>query len=666
MHCNFNYFLQITALLMMGAFLNAHSQQPDTSRIQPIDTLNALNSVNLRSSAAANKILIDSIKKHRDSTQVFFFYSDFEKLGKLNLHQNDTAITGFQTYDLLYKHDRFFGTLGNIGQDYRTLTPFSSPAESGFDYGLHSFDQYLYQNDSVKYYKVYKTYTELTYTQGSKKEQNFHAIFSRNIYRSFNLGFDFHVMSAPGAYTRQKANHINFVLTSQFFTKNKRYGVIANFTINRLRNYENGGIKNDSLFENNLETNRAVIPVNLLTAQNRIKESGFFMKHYFDLTRHVKNEKDTTRDSDNNFELGRLTYSFHYNRQIQNFIDNQPDSGFFPPPILDSILTYDSLTIKKIINEITWSNPSFKPNMQVRVFQIEAGIKQYYAEVSLHGIQYFSQQYIPRVKIEFTPFSALKLEARGDYVLGDYNENDMSLRVKLSTRLGTIKKNGGIISITGNYILQQPGFYYSQYQGNNYQWDTTWKKQGLISGGFNYSFRFLEAGFNINRISNFVYLDSLSQPRQYQAEFGHLRAYLNGTLDLWRFKFKAQLVYQTIQGTTVLRLPAFMGNVAVYYTQPLFHGAATFQPGLNFFYNTSYYADNYNPATRSFYLQDHKEIGNYLYMDVFINVKIQRARLFVTYTHFNASFMGRNYYTTPGYPMQDGAFKFGVAWRFHD
>jgi len=652
--------------MLIGICLNAHAQQTDTTRVIPVNKLSGEDPETLHATAVANKILADSIKKHRDSTQVHFFYSDFEKLGKLNIHQNDTAIDGFQNFDLLYKHDRFFTTLGNIGENYRSLSPFLTPVESGFDYGIHSFDQYLYQNDSVKYYKVYKTYTELTYTQGSKKEQNFHAIFSRNIYRSFNLGFDFHVMSAPGAYTRQKTNHINFVLTSQFFTKNKRYGVIANFTANRLRNYENGGLVSDSLFVNNLEPNRMVIPVNLAIAQNNIRETGFFMKHYFDLTRHVTNEKDTSLNSRNRIELGRLTYSFQYNRQIQNFVDNQPDSGFFPPPVLDTVRTYDSLTIKKITNEVIWSNPSFKPNQKLRVFQIEAGIRQQYSEVSMHGVKHFFQQFIPHAKIEFTPFSSLRLEARGDYVIGDYNESDMSLRVKLSSTLGNQSKNAGVVTITGNYSLQQPGWFYEHYLGNSFQWDTTWSKQGFISGGFNYAFKFFETGVDICRINNFVYLDTLSKPRQFPTEFGYIRFYLNGDLDLWRFKLKPQLVYQTVQGTTVLRLPAFMGNLAVYYTQPLFHGDATLQPGLNFFYNTSYYADNYNPALRSFYLQDKKEIGNYLYMDVFINVKIQRARFFVTYTHFNASFMGHSYFTTPTYPMQDGAFKFGVAWRFHD
>ena len=666
MHRSFYTFLIITNFLLTGIHLVVSAQQPDTTKTHITEQPSEESLAKKKLVAALNKARLDSIKKHRDSTQVHFFYSDFEKLGTLNLHQNDTALAGFQTYDLLYKHDKFYATLGNIGQAYRSLTPFASQDASGFDYGIHSLDAYLYQNDSVKYYKVYKTYTELSYVQGAKKEQNFHAIFSRNIYRSFNLGFDMHVMSAPGAYYRQKTNHINFVVTSQFFTKNKRYGVIANFTINRLRNYENGGLADDSLFRDNIETNRMVIPVNLSFAQTRIRESGFFMKHYFDLTRHKNNDRDTSLGTRSIAELGRLTYSFQYNRQIQNFIDTKADSTFFPPPLMNPVSTFDSLTIKKIINEVIWSNPSYKANKQPRVFQLEAGIKQMYSEVTMHNVSYYFQQYIPHAKIEFTPFQSLRLEAVGDYVFGDYNEGDFSLRVKLSTILGSNSKNAGIISLTGNYIARQPGWFYSYYFGNFNQWDTSWYKQNLITGGFNYSFKYFETGFDISRVNNFIYLDSQCLPQQQTSQFGYLHLYLNGKLDLWRFRFKTQLVYQSVQGTTVLRLPAFMGNLAVYYTQPLFKGAATLQPGLNFFYNTSYYADNYNPAVRSFYLQDTKEIGNYLYMDVFINLKIQRARFFVTYTHFNASFMGRDYYSTPGYPMQDGAFKFGVAWRFHD
>jgi len=631
--------------------------------IPTLPFLSLLLALNLLSSANTSN---DSIPEKQDSTRVLFFYNDFEKLGILNLHANDTATAGFQNYDKLYKNNRFYATLGNIGQNSKYLVPFVQIRQSGFDYGVHTADPYLYENDSIHYFKVYKTYTELTYDQGAKKEQSFHAIFSRNIYRSLNLGFDFNVMSAPGAYTRQKTNHVNFVLTTQFFTKNKRYGVIANFTINRLRNYENGGLKYDSLFEQNIYTNRAVIPVNLAQAQNRVRETGFYMKHYFDLTRHSKYTNDSIPERNKRFELGRITYAFQYNRKILNYIDNQPDSGFYPKPLYDSIQTIDSVTIVKFMNDVTWSNPSFDPDKKFRVFRIEAGIRQQYIETEMRGKKNYFIQLIPHAEINFVPIPSIRLLASGDYVLGDFNEGDLALNVKLNSTLGRSDKNFGTISLTGKFISQQAGWFYEHYSGNNYQWDTTWKKQNIVSGGFSYAWKFFETGLIINRIQNYVYLDSLSLPRQNRDQFGHFYLYLNGNINVWRFNFQPQLVYQSIQGTTLVRVPSFMGNLAIYYSQPLFRGAALLQPGLNFFYNTSYYADRYNPALRSFAIQDQREIGNYIYMDVFINLKIQRARLFAMYSHFNASFMGYQYYTTPDYPMQDGAFKFGVAWRFHD
>ena len=608
----------------------------------------------------------DSLTVKKDSTQVGFFNNDVERYGILKLHPADTTLAGFENYDPRVKQFRFSASLGNNGQNSRSLLPYPFLRNSGFDYGVHTFDPYLYQNDSVRYYKVFKTFTQLEYVQGAKKEIFFHAKFSRNIYRSLNLGFDFRVMNVPGVYIRQKTNHINFYLTAQYFTKDKRYGVISNFLLNRLANFENGGIKYDSVFEQNLETNRGLYDVNLSSAQNRVRESGFYMKHYFNLSRHPKNANDTTFLTRKHIELGRISYSFEYNRQIQNYMDNEPASGFYHHIYIDSLNTYDSLTVKKIVNEVTWTNPSFRPDKKFRLLQIEAHLKQQYIEVSIHDSRNYLLQYIPSAGFSFNPFSSLHLDAYGDYVFGDFNEGDMSLRVNLSQTLGKANKNAGTISLKAYYAIQKPGWFFERFSGNNFRWDTAWKQQDLISGCFDYIYKKLNTGVSISRINHFVYLDTAATPQQYNNEFGYIYAYLRGELNIWRFTFKGHFAYQTIQGTNVLRLPALLGNVAVYFTQELFHNAATLQPGLNFFYNTLYFGNGYMPATRSFYLQDNKQVGNYLYMDVFINVKIQRARIFIMYSHFNASFMKQNYYMVPGYPMQDAAFKFGVDWRFFD
>jgi len=609
----------------------------------------------------------DSLSIPKDSSKVNFFYHNIGRTSSLRLHALDTAINGFQNYDLLTKYNSFYATLGNIGSAYNNLMPYPFWQPSGFDYGIHTFDNYLYQNDSVKYYRVMKTYTELEYVQGAHKELNFIARFSRNIWKSLNLGFDFHVSNSPGAYRRQNTNLINFVLTAQFFSKTKRYGVIANFLVNRIKNEENGGIRYDSLFEQNIESNRQIIPVSLEKAQNRVKESGFYMKHFFNLTHQDPQRPDSLIKRGKRVDFGRILYAFQYNRKIFNFLDGDIDTVFFRNNhLIDTLDTRDSITVKKIVNEISWTNPSHNPKKRYRILQLEGKLKYQYIEVTNHSLKRYFNQYIPSGWVSFRPFKTLKVEAYLDYVFGDYNEGDISGMVSISQVLGKQGKNAGTISLLGHYKYQKPGWFYEHYLGNNFVWDTVWHRQGLISGSAIYHYKFLTLGGSMARLTNYVYLDSMAMPAQERDEIGYICAWLNTDINLWRFKFNGQFAYQTVQGSNVIRVPAFMGNLTIYFTQPLFKGAAVIQPGLNFFYNTSYAADSYMPATRMFFLQDQREIGNYLYMDIFLNVKIQRVRLYVTYSHFNATFMGNNYYMTPNYPMPDAAFKFGLSWRFHD
>lgn len=645
------------ALLSLLLFLAIHSFAaiPDTLK-------------NQQPSTSITTVKKDSLKSHKDSTRVSYFFNDFEKLGTPRLHSLDTTITGYQNYDPLLKHSLFFASQGNIGQASRDLVPYPLLNNSGFDYGIHSFDGYLFQNDSVKYYRVLKTFTELRFEQGAKKEVFFDAVFSRNIYRSLNLGFDFRVMNAPGAYLRQRTNHINFVLTLQYFTKNKRYGVIANYLLNRLKINENGGIKYDSIFEQNLETNRQILATNLEQAANSIRENGFFMKHYLDLSRHPKSPKDSAFYSHRHFDFGKLTYTFQYNRQSQAYSDYLPKSGFYQNIFLDSVQTYDSVSVVRFVNELSWSNPSFRADKKFRLLQVEVHIKQQYVEVKDHYLRNFFIQYIPYAGISFHPYSSLFLIANGDYVLGDYNNGDLSFRANLSQTLGNPDGvNAGTISLKGNYAFQTPGWFYEHYLGNHFRWDTAWQKQSLVSACFEYAYHnMLTAGISVSRIDHYAYLDSTIAPSQYNKEFGYIYSYLNTNIDIWRFKFAGNFAYQTVQGANVLRLPGFIGRLTIYFTQPLFHGAAILQPGLNFKYNTAYYADNYMPALQSYYLQHNTEVGNCLYMDFFVNVKIQRARFFVEYEHFNSFFMGYTYYSVPSYPNQDAAFRFGISWRFHD
>ena len=97
----------------------------------------------------------------------------------------------------------------------------------------------------------------------NEKEQNFYLVFSRELFRGFSIGIDLGIVQSPGAYQNSKSDNNKVFFTAQYFTRNKRYGIIANYLRNKIEVEENGGITNDSTFEYNLESDRAIIPVNL-------------------------------------------------------------------------------------------------------------------------------------------------------------------------------------------------------------------------------------------------------------------------------------------------------------------------------------------------------------------------------------------------------------------
>ena len=608
----------------------------------------------------------DTVKARRDSTLVFYFFNNFDQFGKLNVKVIDTATENSHKYDPAGRNYKLRATLGNTGSATVSLIPYPFARNAGFDYGIHTFDPWLFQNDSVKYYKVLKTFTDIKYVQGAKKELFLNATFSRNIIKSFNLGFDFRVLSSTGAYQRQKNNIVNFVLTAQYFTPDRRYAVIANLILNRVKNQENGGIAYDSLFTEDIESNRFVIPVNLLNAQNRVKESGVYVKNYFTLSSEGGPRQDTTKAPRRKYNLGRVIYSFQYNRQIHNYLDGQPLSGFYENVFYDSTSTQDSITVQKLVNELAWTNPVMNAKKQFKTLQMDFRIRHQYIEVTDLESKSYINQWIPSAAIAFQPYYGLRLEASAAYVMGDYNDGDFSLRADLGIVPGKKGGNSGTFHIAGIYALQEPSWFYHRYNGNHFRWNNSFDKQGVITAGAFYDWKYLNAGASLSRINRLAYLDTAAMPAQIDNEAGYFIAWLRGNLPLWRFSFAGQFAYQNVSGTDALQVPAFTGNLTVFYSQPLFKGAATLEPGLNFFYNTAYYGNAYMPDTRSFYLQDDQKTGNYLYMDVFLNVRIQRARLFVMYSHFNAGWMGRDYYMVPHYPMPDGAFRFGVTWRFHD
>jgi hypothetical protein len=125
------------------------------------------------------------------------------------------------------------------------------------------------------------------------------------------------------------------------------------------------------------------------------------------------------------------------------------------------------------------------------------------------------------------------------------------------------------------------------------------------------------------------------------------------------------VVLQKAWNENYLHLPLLLTKNALYFDFILVKHTPT-QIGVEMTYNTTYYADYYNPALQSFYLQNDFKTGNFFYVNAFINLKIKRANLFLKGENLLGRGVQRNYMQTPGYPTYAFGFRFGILWRFYD
>ncbi|MGB2339312.1 MAG: putative porin, partial [Flavobacteriaceae bacterium] len=71
-----------------------------------------------------------------------------------------------------------------------------------------------------------------------------------------------------------------------------------------------------------------------------------------------------------------------------------------------------------------------------------------------------------------------------------------------------------------------------------------------------------------------------------------------------------------------------------------------------------------NPLISAFHIQTDKKIGNFPLIDLFLNARIQRTRIYLKAEHFNSKLTGNNFYSSPSYPYRDFIIRFGLVWNF--
>jgi len=601
---------------------------------------------------------------------VFVSYFSINEQGAYTRYAVSKPLHEFQEYDVAKQNNQFYANLGNPGSASEPIL-FNLKPVAGFRFRYDVFDPYKLKDDSIKFYISDKPFTHLRYYMGPSKEQKLDINFVQRIGSGIYLGLNARFANAPGLYQRQKANNAGANFYGAFLHPKQRYGIIFTYRTDRGINYENGGLTNEGVinFNENTITNRKQIPINLENAENRSRVRGIVLQQYFNILKPTVTKKvDTiTTQVPRKFDAGRIVYTLRTSRTGTAYQDKAPPSdfyGFYPSYFSDTVPVFDSTLIRHIENCLVYSNEV--PDTLGKSFPLQYSF----------GLRFTTDRLIRDTTIndifrQTVPFGMLKgiirrktfFKASAFIVLGGYNGGAYSLDGSFYQFFG---KQNHKIYLNVSKGLTHPDYYFTNYYTDYFKWNYSFSAQNYFKGEFGV----ILSGFDLNasytRMTDYVYLNQQILPTQYSGALNILAGHASKE---FRIKHWITSLYAAVQQVTpdsILQLPSITGKLTLCYDVVLFNNALHAQAGISGTYYSKWYQDAYMPALRAFYRQDKVISGNYPYLDVFVNLNIKRARIFVKYEHFNASFMGYNYILVPTYPQADAAFKLGVSWLFFD
>jgi hypothetical protein len=630
-----------------------------------------------------------------DSTFVTFTNFHFDSIFLNATRVIDTSTFHSPTFEVLDKEPTLYSTLSNTGLAHKSMR-FSNLRDTGFDMSLPSLAAYLNNERNIVSYQSVLPYSELRYVMTlSDKEQHLDFRFGRQFLPRLFASFGIKADMSPGVFKNNRSAHLGFWMNAHYFTEDQRYAILAYAFRKSLELEENGGLANDNAYIEHNETDPSVFTTNLSNATNYVKTSGLGFEHYFNLLPLKKQVKldqpqdslsqDSIQDSlfidslpigptteKRKFTLGRICheFSFKYNQLYYN--ESSPSVAFYQPydTLLSPSKTYDTTVVRAIRNTLKWSSLGYQKYSDDIPFYLYAGLTH-----GFYRVKYFNylehetlpssnyQQLSVNGGIIINLFRSTRITGHANLVTLGYQIGDFNLHGQWKQFLGTTSKNWGFATFDAEIKRQSANWFEERYSSNHFRWDNDFNASTYLTFDLKYNFRQYSVGVKQTSIAQYIYFGTDARPTQYDGMFSIREAYFSFHQTLRRFELEGFACVQKASNEEVMHLPLALGRLQVSYSQPLFHKAATLQPMVTVSYFTKYHADAYMPATRTFFLQNDVEIGNFPFIDLAIALKVQKANVFVSYS--NMMLLTGNYdsFIAPHYPMRESRIFLGINWR---
>ncbi len=625
----------------------------------------------------------------RDTTPNFIrTWTMTEDFTVMRDHLMDTAQTGFQVSNPIYKTSISQAFLGNIGLQTRDNLYFSQEMKPEYFF-LRSFAPYISTPENNVFYNITTPFTILEYFSSTgdrlKREETFHVVHSQNINPFINLGFDVRLLGSEGSYLRQKSKFNSVSLFGSYTGKD--YSLYSSFHINTQSAQENGGMKNDSIFMNSNKDERAY-EVNLDEAESSMRNLNFHFTHRY---KFGKSEQipDTTSETgfrrlrERTTKTGSFIHNIEFQRNYRLYKDNISDLNrdFYPDYYINPNQTSDSSyfhSLSNMVQVMLDENPNRENDFGARAFIEHDWIKYSYITANDTTISNGDTSVVSQKNYHYhnvhigasfmhTVGEGWDWLARGRYYLFGYKATDLILDGHISKQFQG-KKGASTIRIGGKFSIEEPEHFLKNFESNSYRWYNDFGKTKDIRGSITLSNEAVKilGRFNFSMVSDLVFFNDSAVPVQHRPLVTVFSGELKKDFQAGIFHSNHHIHYQVSSNNNVVRLPDLSYYTSNFIGITVVKNALTAEIGFDIYYYTKYRALAFSPATGSYYNQDLREIGNYPYLNLFLNAKLKRTRFYLRWDHAYAGYIEKDYYHVLNYPTRGRVFKFGLSWTFYD
>jgi hypothetical protein len=590
---------------------------------------------------AKGQILDDSTKQVYGPETSRYYYEKDLRLSNDKTYAIDTLIGNLHHITQPNRFQNQMQDLGNLGTPARFLF-YQPPSIIGAHSGYNVFDVFFKDPSRVKYYDTRSPFTQLYHVLGGNNRSITEVDYSRNINPQWNIGGNYHRIIADkqfGARASRGDRHAesnNYYFYTGYKSKDQKYHLLAHFSRMNHKVRENGGVIEHDVFGLYDRRNN----IFLRNAQSSELRTNYHLYHQYKLSKQLQfyHSMDRTKQA--------VAFKVNFSGEEINYFNNI---------FISKDSTRDRSEFKVFANEVGVKGGI--ENLHYNFYAKRRDVK--FTSRAFEDLGYTAEHYLgSNLRYNLTP--GLYGEVFGEYMIGGNYQAGFNIG----------GKNLGVNYTKSQY---QPAYMHQRFTGNHQQWENN--LESILSDhlkfayGIQTSFLTFRPNVTLTNIQNNVVFNAQQRAVQTKGDVQIISPGLDLNLLFFkRIHWDNSLILSRVYGaaSNTYRLPEIFANSRIYYSNFLFSDKLQLQAGIDIHGRSAYQAMGYSTSLQQFYLQNETTLPAFVTADIFVNMKINKFRLFLKMVNVNQGFPDEGYQLTPLHPGQGRTFDFGFNWLFFD